>query len=108
MNKSKTERGVAGMLWTGGKDSMLALHEAREKGYDVKGLITCTPENPSFLAHPLEIMRLQSEALGLPHLAVVIREPYDEGYAQALRGLKEWKGIDTVITGDIATVNGLP
>lgn len=107
-SKSKTEYGAAGMLWTGGKDSMLALHEARAQGCEIAGLITFTPENPCFLAHPLDIIRLQAEAMQLPHMSVTIREPYDEGYAAALRGLKEWKEIDTLITGDIATVNCLP
>ena len=52
------------VLWTGGKDSCLALYEARKAGYSIDGLITFAPENPAFLAHPIGFMQLQSRSIG--------------------------------------------
>lgn len=98
----------AAVLWTGGKDSALALHEARRDGCRVRCLVTFAPPEPDFLAHPLAFMQLQAEALALPHFLWPVREPFHEGYEAGLRWLKEAKGIDTVITGDIAEVGGHP
>ncbi|MBI5462162.1 MAG: diphthine--ammonia ligase [Gammaproteobacteria bacterium] len=96
------------MLWTGGKDSALALHEARLDGCHVRCLVTFAPPEPDFLAHPLAIMKLQADALALPHVLWTVREPFHEGYEAGLRWLKETLGIDTIITGDIAEVAGQP
>ena len=55
------------MLWTGGKDSSLALYEAHLLGYEITHLATFVPtEKPEFLAHPVSFMKYQAEALGLP------------------------------------------
>lgn len=98
----------AAVLWTGGKDSALALHEARRDGCRVRCLVTFVPPEADFLAHPLAVMQLQAQALGLPHFLWPVREPFHEGYEAGLRWLKEAQGIDTVITGDIAEVGGHP
>jgi uncharacterized protein (TIGR00290 family) len=97
----------AAVLWTGGKDSSLALHEAKERGCRVCCLVTFTPPAPRFLAHPLEFMQLQAEAAGLPHRRLVVTEPHEAGYERAIRALKE-SGIETLVTGDIAEVAGHP
>jgi len=96
------------MLWTGGKDCSLALHEARRDGYDVRCLVTFAPPEPKFLAHPPAFIKLQAEALALPHHLVSISEPFEKSYETALGRLRDELGIDTVITGDIAEVNGSP
>ncbi len=98
----------AAVLWTGGKDSVLALHEARRDGYRLRCLVTFAPPEPDFLAHPLALMKLQAEALGLPHLLWPVRPPFAEGYEAGLRWLQETMGIGTVVTGDIAEVGGYP
>jgi uncharacterized protein (TIGR00290 family) len=98
---------VAAMLWTGGKDSSLALHEAARAGYRIERLVTFAPPEPRFLAHPLALLALQAEAIGLPHQIVTIRAPFAEGYEAALRALRD-EGIAAVITGDIARVGGSP
>lgn len=95
------------MLWTGGKDSCLALHEAAAAGCQVVGLVTFAPPRARFLAHPLRAMRLQAQALGLAHEVLEIDAPYDRGYEAAIRGLAR-RGIETVVTGDIAEVDGRP
>lgn len=98
----------AAVLWTGGKDSALALHEARQDGCRVRCLVTFAPPEADFLAHPISFMKLQAEALALPHLLWPVREPFDESYEAGLHWLKAAMGIDTVITGDIAEVAGQP
>lgn len=96
------------MLWTGGKDSALALYEAGLSGCRVRCLVTFAPPEPSFLAHPLAFMQMQAQALGLPHHLCPVQKPFSRSYEAGLRWLQDEKGIDTVITGDIAEVGGSP
>jgi len=98
----------AAMLWTGGKDSCLALFEANRSGYAVRCLVTFAPPEPDFLAHPLAFMTLQAKALGMPHHIMPVREPFENGYENHLRAMRDEMGIESVITGDIAEVNGSP
>jgi diphthine-ammonia ligase len=97
----------AAVLWTGGKDCSLALHAARASGLAVRGLVTFTPREPRFLAHPLPVLLTQARALGLPHRCCVIEEPFREGYERALRRLRD-EGLRVLVTGDIAEVAGHP
>jgi diphthine-ammonia ligase len=90
----------AAALWTGGKDSALALDLAGKSGFDAETLVTFAPPKPEFLAHPLPIMRHQAELIGLPHKIITIEEPYKEAYLQGLKRLME-HGIEAIITGDI-------
>ncbi|WP_368164057.1 hypothetical protein [Aeromonas sp. R6-2] len=92
------------MLWTGGKDSMLALTEARLQGVAVAALVTFTPPSPHFLAHPLPLIHAQADALALPLYRMTITAPYATSYERTLAELRERLGIDCVITGDIAPV----
>lgn len=96
------------MLWTGGKDSAMALFEAERGGYAVRCLATFAPPEPAFLAHPLAVMALQAKALSLPHHLLTVTEPFDKSYEAGLARLRDEMGIDWVITGDIAEVNGSP
>jgi diphthine-ammonia ligase len=98
----------AAMLWTGGKDSSLALFEAGRDGYRIGCLVTFAPPEPDFLAHPLSFMKLQAESLGLPHHILHVREPFEDSYETHLRTLRDDLGIDAVVTGDIAEVGGSP
>jgi len=98
----------ATVLWTGGKDSSLAFYEAKLLGYAIRSLTTFVPCEPEFLAHPLSFMKYQAEALGLPHYTLEIDEPFKESYKKAILSLRERQGIATLITGDIAEVDGHP
>jgi diphthamide synthase (EF-2-diphthine--ammonia ligase) len=70
------------VLWTGGKDSALALYRARDAGASIDLLATFVPEGDvAFHAHPISQMRLQAQALRIPHTCVPIRQPYRESYA---------------------------
>lgn len=95
----------AAVLWTGGKDSAWALH--RSSGSNVTELVTFVPSDAHFQAHDLELMAWQARSLGLPHRRELVEPPYEPGYEQALRRLRD-RGIECVITGDIAVVDGLP
>ncbi|MBI4371336.1 MAG: diphthine--ammonia ligase [Elusimicrobia bacterium] len=97
-----------GVLWTGGKDSALAMREAADKGHQIACLITFAPPRPSFLAHPLKLMACQARALGLPHHRVAIRTPYRRSYEKAIGSFKSRFGLDALATGDIAEVDGRP
>jgi diphthine-ammonia ligase len=100
---------TSAMLWTGGKDSALALFRSLDARVDVKMLATFVPgDDGAFMAHPIEQMQRQAAELGLPHEVVPIREPYREGYVAGLRALNERHGVTSVITGDIDRVEGLP
>lgn len=99
--------GRTAALWTGGKDCSLALHEARESGLDVSELVTFAPPSPVFLAHPLPFLERQAAGMGLRHRVVTIRPPAEAGYAKAARALR-LEGIGTLVTGDIAEVDGRP
>jgi diphthine-ammonia ligase len=98
----------AAVLWTGGKDSVLALYEARLAGFIIVNLVTFIPEGADFLAHPLFIMKAQSQALNLPHRTITISEPFQENYEKAIAAIKIKYEVDTLVTGDISEVDGLP
>lgn len=92
--------------WTGGKDSSLALYDAEMLGCRINCLLTFAPSQARFRAHPISIMRLQAEALGLPHYVIDVREPFEQSYENAILSLKEERGIEALVTGDIAEVAG--
>jgi uncharacterized protein (TIGR00290 family) len=98
----------AAMLWTGGKDSALALYEAIQDGCCVRCLVTFAPPEPKFLAHPLAFIKLQAQALVLPHYVLSIHDPFEKSYETALGALRDKMGVNMVITGDIAEVAGSP
>lgn len=100
-------RGLAAVMWTGGKDCSLALYEAGLSGLEVGELITFVPPAPVFLAHPLAFLARQAAAMGLRHRTVTIRPPLEAGYARAVLALRR-EGIRTLVTGDIAEVGGRP
>ena len=67
----------AAMLWSGGKDSCLALHRALERGVDFACLATFTPaDDHEFFAHPRWMMAKQASAIGLPHFCLPVSEAF--------------------------------
>jgi diphthine-ammonia ligase len=97
----------AAVLFTGGKDSVLALNHAVESGLDVC-LVTFTPAEPRFLAHPIEFMEKQAQAMNLGYCTMKVGEPFREGYVKAIKTLRDGYDIDLIVTGDIARVEGHP
>lgn len=94
------------VLWSGGKDCNLALHLANEEGYEIAALVTFYSKTTAFLAHPKAWMDLQSRSLGIPHLLLEIREPFQENYEIELQKLKDQLGIEIAVSGDISEVHG--
>jgi ABC transporter with metal-binding/Fe-S-binding domain ATP-binding protein len=98
-----------GVLFSGGKDSTLALHYAREKE-EVACLITLLSENnESYMFHTpnIDITSLQAEALALPQIAKTTRgekekELFDleEAISEAARKFQ----IQGVVTGAVESV----
>jgi diphthine-ammonia ligase len=95
-----------GVLFSGGKDSTLALHKAAEKE-EVVCLITLVSENKeSFMFHTpnIDVTVLQAEAMGLPLIKKMTEgEPeeelkdLEEAIAQAVKDCK----IKGVVTGAV-------
>jgi ABC transporter with metal-binding/Fe-S-binding domain ATP-binding protein len=98
-----------GVLFSGGKDSTLALHKAAEKE-EVVCLITLISENKeSFMFHTpnIDITTLQAEAMDLPLIQKVTEgkpeeelEDLEEAVAQAVRNFR----TEGVVTGAVESV----
>lgn len=98
-----------GVLFSGGKDSTLALHKAEEKA-EVTCLITIVSENKeSYMFHTpnIDVTALQAKALGLPLIKKMTKgEPEEElkdlnaAIAQAMNDFQ----IDGVATGAVESV----
>ncbi|MCK4635005.1 MAG: TIGR00289 family protein [Candidatus Aenigmarchaeota archaeon] len=95
-----------GVLFSGGKDSCLALQKAKEKD-EVVCLITVISENPeSFMFHTPNIFltKLQAEAIDLPLVSITTRgekEKELEELEKVIRRAKEEHGIEGIVTGAI-------
>jgi diphthine-ammonia ligase len=98
-----------GVLFSGGKDSTLALHLAAEKE-TVACLITVVSKNKeSFMFHTpnIDVTTLQAQALGLPLVSVETEGKKEEELADLERALEEAKGkfgIEGVVTGAVESV----
>jgi ABC transporter with metal-binding/Fe-S-binding domain ATP-binding protein len=98
-----------GVLFSGGKDSTLALHKAAEKE-EVVCLITLVSQNKeSFMFHTpnIDVTALQAEAMGLPLIQRVTEgkpeeelEDLEEAIAQAIKGFQ----IEGVVSGAVESV----
>ena len=98
-----------GVLFSGGKDSTLALHLAKEKE-EVACLITVVSKNKeSYMFHTpnIDVTSLQAEALGLPLVSVTTEGRKEEELADLERAIAEAKSklqIDGVVTGAVESV----
>ena len=95
------------ILWSGGKDSALALHRSIKKGYIIESLVTFGPKKAEFQAHPIPIIKAQASSLGIPHHFIELEEPFRESYLKQFMTMKSL-GVEAVITGDIDYVEGYP
>lgn len=95
-----------GILFSGGKDSTLALHRAAES-HEIACLITVVSENPaSFMFHTpnIDLTGLQAEALGVPLVRVTTKGEKETELAdlqRAITAAKETYGIEGVVTGAV-------
>ncbi|MDP3027151.1 MAG: diphthine--ammonia ligase [Nanoarchaeota archaeon] len=97
------------VLFSGGKDSCLALHKAIKEGYEIKYLLAVIPDNfDSFMFHKpyLELLKKQAEMLELEKRLIIQKSAGEE--EEELKDLKELIGkvkdkVDGVIVGGIAS-----
>jgi diphthine-ammonia ligase len=98
-----------GVLFSGGKDSTLALHMASEKE-TIVCLITLVSKNPeSYMYHTpnINMTVLQAEALGLPLVSVVTEGKKEDELAdleQAIVEARDRFQIEGVVTGAVESV----
>ncbi len=97
------------VLYSGGKDSTLALERAMSKG-EVVCLISLLSKNPeSYLFHTpnIELTKLQAEAMGLPLIQKITKgekEKELEDLKHAIEEAREKFGIEGVVTGGVESV----
>jgi ABC transporter with metal-binding/Fe-S-binding domain ATP-binding protein len=90
-------------LYSGGKDSTLAIGVALQRGWDVTRLVSILPADPaSMLYHVpnLHVVPLLAEAMTIP-LAQAHAEPTEAGELAALRDALRPLDVDGVLVGAI-------
>lgn len=96
-------------LFSGGKDSVYALHYALQQGYDVVCLLSVVSKNKeSYMFHTLNIERCpeQARALGLKLYQLETEGVKEEEVGDLmvmLEVLKEREGIEGVVSGALAS-----
>ncbi|MEW6026009.1 MAG: diphthine--ammonia ligase [Planctomycetota bacterium] len=92
------------MSWSGGKDSCLACYKAIQQGLKVSHIvnfISAEYKRVSFHGTPAELVRLQSEAMGIPLLQKEVQpDDYEPAFKQAVKTLIP-TGIKGMVFGDI-------
>jgi len=98
------------VLFSGGKDSTLALYEVIKDGHDVRCLVSVIPKNPeSYMFHypNIELTKLQARALGMK---IVTKQSKGKKESElkdleaVLRSVKREHRIEGVVVGAIASV----
>jgi uncharacterized protein (TIGR00290 family) len=91
-------------MWSGGKDSALALARARRRGLDVRWLVTVydsATDRVRFHATPMASIAAQAQAARLDLVSVSTTwEGFDEALAGTLRDLRD-AGCTGLVFGDI-------
>lgn len=92
------------LMWSGGKDSALALWRARQRGLGVDWLVNVydrATERVRFHATPIRAIALQAEAAGVPLVSVPTDwETFDESLKGAFTALTR-QGCRGIVFGDI-------
>jgi predicted ATP pyrophosphatase (TIGR00289 family) len=98
----------AAVLFSGGKDSTMAVYKAIEEGYTIEYLVTMISDNPeSYMFHVpnIHITELSSEAMGIPLIkAKTLGEKEKElnDLKDVLKELKD-KGVEAIFAGALAS-----
>jgi len=95
------------VLFSGGKDSCLALHKTLEGGHEVKYILTILPETQeSFMFHTpyLELLRRQSKELGIKIITLKSKAEKEKELADLKKLLEKVVGkVETIVVGGIAS-----
>ncbi len=103
----KNKKLKLGILFSGGKDSCLALHIAKQEGHEIKCLLSIIPENfDSFMFHKPYLNLLEKQAENLDLELVVgkskgIENKELEDLKKLIRCIKD--KIDGIVVGGIAS-----
>lgn len=98
----------AAVLFSGGKDSTMAIYKAIEEGYSVEYLVSMISDNPeSYMFHVpnIHITELSSEAMEIPLIKAKTHGVKEEelDYLKAvLKDLKK-KGVEAIFAGALAS-----
>ena len=98
----------AAVLFSGGKDSTMAIYKAIEEGYSVEYLVSMISDNPeSYMFHVpnIHITELSSEAMGIPLIKAKthgVKERELEDLGDVLNNLKN-KGVEAIFAGALAS-----
>ncbi|MCF8304180.1 MAG: adenine nucleotide alpha hydrolase [Bacteroidales bacterium] len=125
-----SQKGKAILSWSGGKDSMMSLHEARRQGYDVKRIFTTLIQEDRVSMHGIHknMIRTQADLLDLELVEIdlpempppglynekikeTLTEAYEDGYEYALYGdihLEDLKSFREKITESTGLKAGFP
>jgi ABC transporter with metal-binding/Fe-S-binding domain ATP-binding protein len=96
-----------GVLFSGGKDSLLALYKAKQQGHEIKALITVISENPeSYMYHVpnITLTNLQAEAMDVPIIIRISKGEKEKELQDLKKAMKEAisrYGISGVVSGAI-------
>ena len=97
------------VLFSGGKDSCLALWYAIHQGWDIATLISIHPENrDSWMFHypAVTLTRLQAQTMDLPLVIVDTSGEKDrelEDLTACLIDMKELLGVEAIVSGAVAS-----
>jgi len=94
------------ILFSGGKDSTMALYWCLQNAYTVKYLVSAFPANPdSMLFHTsnIELVRLISEAIGIELIEVPIKSQDDKGESKELKEALKKLDIDSIAVGGVSS-----
>ena len=98
----------AAVLFSGGKDSTMAVYKAIEEDYDVEYLVSMLSDNPeSYMFHVpnIHITDLSSEAMGIPLIKAKthgVKEKELDDLKSVLNKLKD-KGVEAIFAGALAS-----
>ncbi len=98
----------AAVLFSGGKDSTMAIYKAIEEGYDVEYLVSMISDNPeSYMFHVpnIHITELSSEAMGIPLIKAKthgVKEKELDDLKRVLNELKD-RGVEAIFAGALAS-----
>ena len=98
----------AAVLFSGGKDSTMAVYKAIEEDYDVEYLVSMLSDNPeSYMFHVpnIHITDLSSEAMGISLIKAKthgVKEKELDDLKRVLNKLKD-KGVEAIFAGALAS-----
>ena len=108
MNQKTMDKEPIALLWSGGKDSAMALHLLRASGYDVRVLLTTVTQDYERISiHGVRrvLLEQQAQALGVPLEIAPIppscsNDDYERSLGEALARCRS-RDVSCVAAGDI-------